>query len=52
MVPLGIGCFEVPMDEGIFYYIWQIVVGDFESFKKAKQALGHSVMPTADLIQL
>ncbi len=52
MVPLGIGCFEVPMDEGIFYYIWQIVVGDFESFKKAKQALGPSVMPTADLIRL
>ena len=52
MVPLGIGCFELSMGDGLFYYIWQIVVGDFDSFKKAKRILSPSVMPTADLIQL
>ena len=52
IVPLGIGCFELPMEDGLFYYIWQIVVGDFDSFKKDKRTLSPSVMPTADLIQL
>ena len=52
MVPLGIGCFELPIDDELFYYTWQVVVGNFETFKKAKQNLGPSVMPTADLIQI
>ena len=52
MVPLGIGCFELPIDDELFYYTWQVGVGNFETFKKAKQNLGPSVMPTADLIQI
>ncbi len=52
MVPLGIGCFDVTMNDSVYYYVWQIVVGDFNAFKEAKQNLGPNIMPTADLIQL
>ena len=52
MVPLGMGCFEVPMEDGIFYYSWQLVTGDFDAFKTAKAFLGPTVMPTAELIRL
>jgi len=52
MAPLGIGCFEVPMETGPAYYTWQIVLGDFEAFKTAKQVLGEGMLPTADLIHL
>lgn len=52
MAPLGIGCFEVPMDGEIFYYTWQMVIGDFDAFKADKLELGPAVMPTADLINV
>lgn len=52
MAPLGIGCFEVPMETGPAYYTWQIVLGDFEAFKAAKQVLGEGMLPTADLIHV
>lgn len=48
MVPLGIGCFEVPIEGELYYYTWQVVLGDFEAFKRAKSVLGDGVMPTAD----
>ena len=50
MVPLGIGCYEVPMETGVFYYTWQAVVGDFDAFRQAKTLLGDGVMPTAERI--
>jgi hypothetical protein len=53
IAPLGIGCFEVPVDGEAYYYTWQIVLGDFEAFKQAKQSeLGDGAMPTADIINL
>ncbi len=52
IAPLGIGCFEVPMETGPAYYTWQIVLGDFEAFKAAKQVLGEGMLPTADLIHV
>jgi|TARA_B100000315_G_C14574063_1_gene587064 hypothetical protein len=52
MVPLGIGCFDVPMEDGVFHYIWQAVLGDFEAFKETKKRLGAGVMPTADMIKI
>ena len=50
MVPLGIGCFEVPMEGETYYYTWQIVLGDFNAFKADKASLGPAVMPTASVI--
>jgi len=40
------------MNDSVYYYVWQTVVGDFNAFKEAKQNLGPNIMPTADLIQL
>lgn len=53
MVPIGFGCFPVPIDGKDYFYTWQIVVGDLEAFKVAKNAqLGEGVMVTADNIFL
>jgi len=52
MVPIGFGCFPVPIDGQDYFYSWQMVVGDFETFKRAKKkALAPGVMITADNIQ-
>lgn len=50
-VPLGFGCFTVPMDGTDCFYTWQMVVGDFNAFARAKNAeLGATALPTADII--
>jgi glutathione synthase/RimK-type ligase-like ATP-grasp enzyme len=52
MVPIGFGCFPVPIDGQDYFYSWQMVVGDFDAFKRAKnEELAASVMITADIIQ-
>ena len=52
MVPIGFGCFPVPVEGQDYFYSWQMVVGDFEAFKQAKnKELAASVMITADIIQ-
>jgi len=51
MVPIGFGCFPVPIDGQEYFYSWQMVVGDFDAFKRAKnQELPAGVMITADII--
>ncbi len=53
IMPIGFGCFEVPMDGQDFFYTWQVVLGDLEAFKAVKRdELGEGVMPTADIITL
>lgn len=52
MVPIGFGCFPVPIDGQDYFYSWQMVVGDFNAFKHAKsKELAAGVMITADIIQ-
>lgn len=52
MVPIGFGCFPVPVEGQDYFYSWQMVVGDFDAFKQAKnKELAASVMITADIIQ-
>ena len=52
-VPFGFGPFPVPGEDGDFIFVWQIVEGDFEAFKRAKnENLGPDVLPTADRISL
>ena len=51
MVPIGFGCFPVPLDGKDYFYTWQMVIGDFEAFKQAKKKeLAPGVMITADII--
>jgi hypothetical protein len=52
MVPIGFGCFPVPVEGQDYFYSWQMVVGDFQAFKQAKnKELAASVMITADIIE-
>ena len=52
MVPIGFGCFPVPVEGQDYFYSWQMVMGDFDAFKQAKnKELAASVMITADIIQ-
>ena len=52
MVPLGFGCFPVPVEGLDYFYSWQMVVGDFDAFKQAKnKELPASVMITANIIE-
>ena len=52
MAPIGFGCFPVPLEGQVYFYSWQMVIGDFESFRKVKQReLADGVMITADIIQ-
>jgi len=52
MVPIGFGCFPVPLEGQDYFYSWQMVVGDFDAFKQARnKELAAGVMITADIIQ-
>jgi hypothetical protein len=52
MVPIGFGCFPVPINGQDYFYSWQMVIGDFDAFKHAKnKELAASVMITANIIQ-
>jgi hypothetical protein len=52
-VPLGFSPFPAEIDGEAYVYVWQMVVGDFEAFKRAKRdSLGDGQLPTADLISL
>ena len=51
MVPIGFGCFPIPMEGKDYFYTWQMVVGDLELFKVVKnRELGDGAMITADNI--
>ena len=53
IAPMGFSPLPVEMDGAQQLYVWQIVVGDFEAFKAAKDnALGPLVMPTAPRISV
>ncbi len=53
IVPIGFGCFPVPMDGQDYFYTWQAVLGDLEAFKAVKQReLGEGALITADIIKL
>ena len=52
-VPMGFSPFVQDMDGAERIYVWQVVLGDFEAFKQAKNhALGADELPTADAISL
>ena len=52
MVPIGFSCFTTPIDGQDYFYSWQMVVGNFDAFKQAKNnELADGVMITADIIQ-
>ena len=52
MAPIGFGCFSVPLDGEDYFYSWQMVLGDFESFRRVKKReLASGVMITSDIIQ-
>ncbi len=52
-VPVGFSPFTAAIDGAEYVYVWQMVVGDFEAFKRAKRdSLGDGQLPTADLINL
>ncbi|MGI9328604.1 MAG: hypothetical protein ACR2PZ_25540 [Pseudomonadales bacterium] len=53
MVPMGFSPFPQDIDGTARVYMWQVVIGDYEAFKLAKNAaLGASELPTADAITL
>ena len=52
-VPLGFSPFTAEIDDEEYVHVWQMVVGEFEAFKRAKHdSLGDGQLPTADLISL
>lgn len=52
-VPLGFSPFTAEIDGAQYVHVWQMVVGDFEAFKRAKRdSLGEGQLPTAELISL
>ena len=53
MLPIGFGCFPVPIEGRDYFYTWQAAIGDLNAFKERKNSeLGNDVMPTADKIEL
>jgi hypothetical protein len=53
MLPIGFAPFDVPMEDGDYFYTWQAVLGNFDAFKRRKRGLlGEGVMPTADIISI
>lgn len=48
IAPLGAAPFPMNIDGREFYFVWQIVIGDFQAFNQAQQrSLGEDVLPTA-----
>ena len=53
VVPMGFSPFVQFVDEQPRIFVWQVVIGDFESFQATKrEKLGASELPTADQITL
>ncbi len=53
MVPMGFSPFPQDFNGTASVYMWQVVMGDYEAFKRAKNAaLGAAELPTADAITL
>jgi len=53
IVPMGFSPFTQDMEGSTRMYLWQIVVGDFTKFVRAKdQILGSAELPTANLISV
>ena len=53
VLPIGFGCFPVPIEGRDYFYTWQAAIGDLNAFKQKKNSeLGSDVMPTADKIEL
>ena len=53
MLPIGFGCFPVPINGCDHFYTWQAVIGDLNAFKQIKNdELGVDVMPTANIIEI
>tara|TARA_B100000886_G_C20403810_1_gene483787 strand:+ start:310 stop:1632 length:1323 start_codon:yes stop_codon:yes gene_type:complete len=53
ILPIGFGCFPVPIEGRDYFYTWQAAIGDLEAFKQKKNSeLGNDVLPTADKIVL
>lgn len=52
-VPIGFSPYTINVDGREMVFIWHMVVGNLDSFKRAKrQALGEHDMPTADQLSL
>ena len=53
LAPMGIAPFEMEMDGFKFFFVWQIVIGEFHAFRAAKnQLLGEVALPTVALIDV
>jgi len=53
IVPMGFSPFIQKLDSSDKIYVWQVVIGDFDAFRQAKQrALGNAELPTADMIDI
>ena len=52
VLPIGFGCFPIPIEGNDHFYTWQAAIGDLSAFKQAKnKELGADVMPTANIIE-
>ncbi|MBA59219.1 MAG: hypothetical protein CMQ40_08610 [Gammaproteobacteria bacterium] len=53
LLPIGFGCFPIPIEGQNHFYTWQAAIGDLKAFKQTKnRELGIDVMPTANIIQI
>jgi len=53
MIPIGFGCFPISIENKNYFYTWQAVLGDLDSFKQVKNdELGEGAMITADKIKI
>ena len=53
VLPIGFGCFPIPIEGNDHFYTWQAAIGDLSAFKEAKnKELGNDVMPTANIIEI
>ena len=53
VLPIGFGCFPIPIEGTDHFYTWQAAIGDLSAFKEAKnKELGNDVMPTANIIEI
>jgi hypothetical protein len=53
VIPLGASAIPQTMEDGDYYFAWQVIAGDFEAFKKARrEQLGDGALMRAETISV
>ncbi len=53
VIPMGFAPFAMPLEGNACVYVWQVITGDFDAFKRARsEKLPETVLPTSARIKL